>query len=330
LPLIPPADRDEQISRWLGIGRHLFRRDRFPGFWPPELGFCMDLVPTLSAHLYEWVIVDSEHVRPLSPMRWEELRYRPHRARVGDAEIVVVVRDRDLSNAQESGMDAGWFIEEVRARTQHCNFPPLVTTATTADGFATPRAGRTSGAASTPSSPSARALGSRAASVPHSSATTSGATAPTAGSQSTPGPGTPVITTARDSCSGQARKRNATPLPGSQISATPSAPSRAKRSTASHAPRSSLNRPGGGCYAHRQAATSTGARLGCSAATTTSTRPPPTLTKRRTSSEQENNRVKVVKGQSGNPCRRGGYDCGGGGYDCGGGGRRITDSRAAN
>gem|GEM_PF-3761739 len=40
--------------------------------------------------------------------------------------------------------------------------------------------------------------------------------------------------------------------------------------------------------------------------------------------------MKVVKGQSGNPCRRGGYDCGGGGYDCGGGGRRITDSRAAN
>ena len=128
LPLIPPADRDEQISRWLGIGRHLFRRDRFPGFWPPELGFCMDLVPMLSAHLYEWVIVDSEHVRPLTPMGWEELRYRPHRARVGDAEFVVVVRDRDLSNAQESGMDAGWFIEEARSRTQHCNFPPLVTT----------------------------------------------------------------------------------------------------------------------------------------------------------------------------------------------------------
>ena len=130
LPLIPPADRDEQIGRWQGIGRHLLCRDRFPGFWPPELGFSMDLVPTLSRHRYEWVIVDSEHVRPVTPMRWEELRYRPHRARVGDAEIIVVVRDRDLSNAQESGMEAGWFIEEVRARTQHCDFPPLVTTAT--------------------------------------------------------------------------------------------------------------------------------------------------------------------------------------------------------
>jgi alpha-amylase/alpha-mannosidase (GH57 family) len=133
LPLIPPADREEQIGRWLGIGRHLFSRDRFPGFWPPELGSCMDLVPTLSRHGYEWVIVDSEHVRPITPMSWEELRYRPHRARVGDAEIVVVVRDRDLSNAQESGMDAGWFVDEVRARTQHCDFPPLVTTATDGD-----------------------------------------------------------------------------------------------------------------------------------------------------------------------------------------------------
>jgi 4-alpha-glucanotransferase len=133
LPLIPPADREEQIARWLGIGRHLFWRDRFPGFWPPELGFSMELVTTLSHHRYEYVIVDSEHVRPLTPMSWEELRYRPHHARVGKAEIVVVVRDRDLSNAQESGMEAGWFIDEVRERTQHCDFPPLVTTATDGD-----------------------------------------------------------------------------------------------------------------------------------------------------------------------------------------------------
>jgi 4-alpha-glucanotransferase len=133
LPLIPPADRDEQIGRWRGIGGHLLWRDRFRGFWPPELGFSMDLVPTLSRHGYEWVIVDSEHVQPLEPMSWAELRYRPHRARLGDAEIVVVVRDRELSNAQESGMEAGWFIDEVRARTQHCDFPPLVTTATDGD-----------------------------------------------------------------------------------------------------------------------------------------------------------------------------------------------------
>ena len=133
LPLTPPGDWDDQLGRWLDLGRHLFWRDRFRGFWPPELGFCMDLVPTVARHGYEWVLVDSEHVRPLTPMSWEELRYRPHRAQFGDTELIVVVRDRDLSNAQESGMDAGWFIEEVRARTQHCDFPPLVTTATDGD-----------------------------------------------------------------------------------------------------------------------------------------------------------------------------------------------------
>jgi hypothetical protein len=30
-------------------------------------------------------------------------------------------------------MEAGWFIEEVRARTQRCDFPPLVTTASDGD-----------------------------------------------------------------------------------------------------------------------------------------------------------------------------------------------------
>ena len=150
LPLIPPADREERIARWLGLGRRLFWRDRFRGFWPPELGLCMDLVLALRG--YEWVIVDSAHVQAVTPMSWEELRYLPHRARVGDAAIVVVVRDRGLSNAQESGMEAGWFIEEVRARTRRCAFRRWSrprATATTAAGFATPRAARTSGAAST-------------------------------------------------------------------------------------------------------------------------------------------------------------------------------------
>jgi alpha-amylase/alpha-mannosidase (GH57 family) len=66
-------------------------------------------------------------------MSWEELRYRPHVARFGGSEIIVVVRDRDLSNAQESGMEVEWFLGEVAARTQHCDFPPLVTTCTDGD-----------------------------------------------------------------------------------------------------------------------------------------------------------------------------------------------------
>jgi hypothetical protein len=70
----------------------------------------MELIPLLKRLGYRYVLVDSEHVEALSPMRWEELRYRPHVARYDGKEIVVVVRDRDLSYAQESGTDHGWFM----------------------------------------------------------------------------------------------------------------------------------------------------------------------------------------------------------------------------
>lgn len=133
LPLIPAADREEQLLRWRGIARHLFWREDFPGFWPPEMGFCMEMIPLLRRMGYRYVLVDSLHVEAVTPMSWQELRYRPHIARWGDEQIVVVVRDRELSDAQLSGMDANWFAGEVRERTKWCDFPPLVTTATDGD-----------------------------------------------------------------------------------------------------------------------------------------------------------------------------------------------------
>jgi len=133
LPLIPGTDRDQQLVRWQGIARHLFWRNQFNGFWPPEMAFTMELIPLLKRLGYRYVLVDSNHVEPVTPMRWEEVRYRPHLARYGEDEIVVVVRDRELSYAQESGMDTGWFANEVHERTKHCQFPPLVTTCTDGD-----------------------------------------------------------------------------------------------------------------------------------------------------------------------------------------------------
>lgn len=130
LPLIPEADRSLHLERWLGIARHLFWRGHFQGFWPPEMGFSMELIPLLRAHGYRYVLVDSEHVEPLSKMTWQELRYRPHVARYGTESIIVIVRDRDLSNAQESGMELDWFLAEVAERTKWCDFIPLVTTCT--------------------------------------------------------------------------------------------------------------------------------------------------------------------------------------------------------
>jgi alpha-amylase/alpha-mannosidase (GH57 family) len=130
LALIPEADWDEHIARWQAIARHLLWRPQFNGFWPPEMGFSMELIPLLRQHGYRYVIVDSEHVEPLASMRWEELRYRPHIARHGNAEITVIVRDRELSDAQEAGMEFNWFESEVTERTKWCDFEPLVTTAT--------------------------------------------------------------------------------------------------------------------------------------------------------------------------------------------------------
>ncbi|WP_462320952.1 glycoside hydrolase family 57 [Halochromatium sp.] len=130
LPLIPAVDRPEHLRRWQGIAQHLFWRSRFDGFWPPEMGFSMELIPLLRRFGYRYVLVDSAHVEPLKPMSWQALRYRPHIARYGEDEIIVVVRDRELSDAQESGMDPDWFVNEVAERTRWCDFPPLVTTAT--------------------------------------------------------------------------------------------------------------------------------------------------------------------------------------------------------
>jgi len=133
LPLTPPADWDEHLARWRGIASHLFWRTDFPGFWPPEMSFTMELIPALKRLGYRYVLVDSEHIEPVTPMRWEEIRYRPHIARHGDEEIIIVVRDRELSYAQESGMDHGWFMYEVRERAKNCDFAPLVTTCTDGD-----------------------------------------------------------------------------------------------------------------------------------------------------------------------------------------------------
>jgi alpha-amylase/alpha-mannosidase (GH57 family) len=127
-PLTPAADWDAQTEWWQGLGRHLLGRERFAGFWPPEMGFCMEMIPMLKRHGYEYVLVDSIYIKPKREMRWEELRYRPYLARYGGAEIVVVPRDRELSNAQLSGLDPGWFQHEVRERTKWCDFPALVTT----------------------------------------------------------------------------------------------------------------------------------------------------------------------------------------------------------
>ena len=127
-PLTPAEDWEAQTSWWIGLGRHLLGRESFQGFWPPEMGFCMEMIPMLERHGYRYVLVDSIFIKPKKEMRWEEIRYRPHVARYDGAKIIVVPRDRELSNAQLSGLDPSWFQYEVKERTKWCDFPALVTT----------------------------------------------------------------------------------------------------------------------------------------------------------------------------------------------------------
>ena len=281
LPLIRPPDREEHLHRWRTIAGYLFAREHFSGFWPPELGFSMDLVPALCRHRYRYVIVDSEHVAALTPMRWEELRYRPHVAQFGGEQIVVVVRDRDLSNAQESGMDPDWFIAEVNARTQHCDFPPLVTTATDGEnggwfrnttpgsnfwsGFHSGlmekvRAGRAGGIRPTFISDYLERHG------PHGWVTV----------------GREHGTQAAGSFNGPAPRPSSRRSPASESSAKPSTPRAATRSRSAPATQTctAVSRtPSRWSYGPRRAATSSGGTPGCNAATTTSTTPPGTSNK---------------------------------------------------
>ena len=110
-PLIPVEDWDEQLAGGRQIMQDTFGRAP-RGFWPSEMAFCMEMVPALRKAGYEYVVVDSVHVKPEgSPARPDI--YAPYTAGYGGASITVVPRDRDLSNAQESGLDSGWFAGEV-------------------------------------------------------------------------------------------------------------------------------------------------------------------------------------------------------------------------
>jgi alpha-amylase/alpha-mannosidase (GH57 family) len=126
-PLIPVEDWDDQIARGRQKAFEIFGR-RPKIFWPPEMAFTMEMVPALVRHGYEYVVIDSVHVRPNEPLRREEAVYRAHVAEHGGSRITVIPRDRDLSNAQESGLDPYWFEGEVRQKTSaakgSCLVPP--------------------------------------------------------------------------------------------------------------------------------------------------------------------------------------------------------------
>ena len=126
-PLIPMEDWEVQIQKWKQRAEELgFHAN---GFWPPEMGFSMEMIPVLERTGFNYVVVDNVHIEPVKGgLKREEITYKPHRAVYNGAEIIVIPRDRDISNAQQSGLNPEWFEHEVMNKTKDCEGNCLVTT----------------------------------------------------------------------------------------------------------------------------------------------------------------------------------------------------------
>lgn len=111
-PLIPRADWLEQLERGRAIMERVFGRAP-RGFWPPEMAFTMEMIPALVQAGYEYVVVDGVHVRPEDGI--SDI-FRPYVACHEGVCISIVPRDREVSNAQSSGLNLKWFQDEVSWR----------------------------------------------------------------------------------------------------------------------------------------------------------------------------------------------------------------------
>ena len=109
-PLIPKEDWHEQLKMGLDVAERIFGQ-RPKGFWPSEMAFCMEMIPALKKAGYEYVVVDHVHVKVKGNVKPD--CFKPYVARYDDAEITIIPRNRDLSNAQESGMNPEWFTNAV-------------------------------------------------------------------------------------------------------------------------------------------------------------------------------------------------------------------------
>lgn len=112
-PLIPTEDWQEQLE----MGNEIFKKTfniKPTGFWPSEMAFSMELIPALVKAGYEYVVVDHVHVKALNK-KDNELTdcFKPYLAEYNGATITIIPRNRDMSNAQESGMNPEWFLGEL-------------------------------------------------------------------------------------------------------------------------------------------------------------------------------------------------------------------------
>lgn len=122
-PLIPKDDWEEQLA--YGRKRIIEVLHHEPeGFWPPEMAFTIEMIPAIVKAGYKYLLVDSMHLRPQKT--YDSGRpdiFTAYIAEYKGYKIPVIPRNRDISNAQESGMDAGWFKNEVMHKVKESPNP---------------------------------------------------------------------------------------------------------------------------------------------------------------------------------------------------------------
>jgi len=128
LPLVPPLDWDEQLrSERLTMEAEFGRV--LKGYWPPAGLFTLEMVAVLVRSGYEYVLLPNTVL--VTPEGEQADPYRSYRLCYQDTCINVVPYDQGFSRAQESGLDAPWFADEVRngvAQAPAAAAPYLLTT----------------------------------------------------------------------------------------------------------------------------------------------------------------------------------------------------------
>jgi len=121
-PLIPEDDWKPHITRWVRLAERV--GFKFNGFWPPELGFTMTMIPVLSEMKFKYVVVDGRYIEGCGP----DGAYRPHVAEYSGAEITVIPRNERFSRILAGGIDAASFVKALKSETSRFRGNLLVTT----------------------------------------------------------------------------------------------------------------------------------------------------------------------------------------------------------
>ncbi len=132
-------DFTEQVMKHRELVKKVFGVNTDKGFFPIEESFTPEMIPLLEKMGFEWTIVDSEQllratkgynspydpkpnqydVRNPDPGDWEwsispQLVFRPHVVEYNGSKIVVFIRYRHMSQAEMSGTDVNYLIQQIK------------------------------------------------------------------------------------------------------------------------------------------------------------------------------------------------------------------------